>query len=315
LSDQAAELEANSADGGNDGRARLANGAGLVLLRKGEAGAGHLYFVHDLSGQSAPMAQISKLLTADVNVWGIEAKPDGNDEILRYSIKEMAADYIKQIRATNTAGGRYVGGWSFGGAVAYEIASQMAADGEPVKFLAAIDADSLDGRKWQDLIMQLLNNLRNEFPQASSAVAPIEDKNAECQSLLNRISRYRNPLDDLKKATPEYIRQAITGWDEIDQERLIKTLKKIISYAAALASYVPGKRIDIAVEDFRATNGDTSMVADQWESFVSGPVRLHQLNGDHRTILSTPIAATIATKLSEALEQQRSTATASAGAD
>jgi len=315
LSNQAADLEAtNAADGGNEGHTQLANSAGLVLLRKGEAGTGHLYFVHDLSGQSAPMAQISRLLTANVNVWGIEAKPKGDDEILKYSITEMAADYIKQIRATNTAGARYVGGWSFGGAVAYEIARQLDADGEPVNFLAAIDADSLDGRKWQDLIVQLLNNLRNEFPQASSAVAPVEDRSAECQSLLNRISRYRNPLDDLKKATPEYIRQAVTGWDEIDQERLIKTLKKVISYAAALASYVPDKRIDVAVEDFRATSGDTSMVADQWESFVSGPVRLHRLDGDHRTILNTPIAATIAARLSEALEQQR-TATAGAGAD
>ncbi|HKG80266.1 MAG TPA: amino acid adenylation domain-containing protein [Pyrinomonadaceae bacterium] len=315
LSNQAAQLDATASEEDNNGDgAALTNRAGLVSLRKGGAGAGHLYFIHDLSGQSTPMVQISKLLTADVNVWGIEANSNGDDEILKHSIKEMAADYIEKIRATNTAGVRYVGGWSFGGAVAYEIARQLAAGGEPVGFVAAIDADSLDGGKWHDLTVQLLNNLRNEFPQASSAVAPIEDRSVECQSLLNRISRYRNPLDDLKTATPEYIRQAIMGWDEIDQERLIKTLKKVVSYAAALASYVPGERIDVTVEDFRATIGDTSMVADRWESFVSGPVRLHQLDGNHRTILSTPIAATIAARLSEALEQPRSE-TASAGAD
>lgn len=309
LSDQTADVDATiSAERQNGDGTGLANSARVVSLRKGGAGVGHLYFIHDFSGQSTPMVQISKLLTADVNVWGIEEKPYGNDEIVRHSITEMAADYIKKIRATNTVGVRYVGGWSFGGAVAYEIARQLAADGEPVAFIAAIDADSLGNLKWHDLIVQLLNNLRNEFPQASSAVPPDENRSAECQSLLNHISRYRNPLEDLKRATPEYMKQIITGWDEIDQERLIKTVKKIISYAEALVSYVPGERIDVAVEDFRATIGDTSMAANQWESLVSGPVRLHPLDSDHYSILSTSVAATIAARLSEALEQHRTVA-------
>jgi thioesterase domain-containing protein len=215
----------------------------------------------------------------------------------------MAADYIEKMRTVQEEGAWYVGGWSFGGAVAYEIVRQLEAAGETVALLVAIDADALEGRLWNDLNEAFLKNLRAAFPQASLAIAPLADKSRENQLLLNRVGRYRHALADIKAATPEYIRLAILGWEELGQEQLIKLLKKVVSYADSLASYVPGERVNVAVEDFRATAGDTSMVADSWKSLVSGPVRSHRLEGDHRTILTSPGVSTLAARLREALEE------------
>ena len=200
----------------------------------------------------------------------------------------MAADCIREMRAAQDGDGWHVGGWSFGGAVAYEIARQLGEAGETVNLLVAIDADALDSRRWNDLNVSFLNNLREAFPQASPAVPPHKDKATECQLMLNRVGRYRYALDDIKTATPEYIRQAVVAWDELGQQELLKALKKVVSYAGALASYAPAGRVDVAVEEFRAAEGDTSMVADRWESLVVGPVRGHVLEGDHRSMLKPP---------------------------
>jgi len=44
------------------------------------------------------LTQVSRLLSTYVNVWGIQADEDKDEEILNYSLKHVAADYIKKMR-------------------------------------------------------------------------------------------------------------------------------------------------------------------------------------------------------------------------
>src|SRR5215467_16292057 len=51
----------------------------------------------------------------------------------------MAAKYVKAIRSIQPEGPYLLGGWSFGGHVAFEMAQQLRAQGQPVGLLVVID--------------------------------------------------------------------------------------------------------------------------------------------------------------------------------
>jgi pimeloyl-ACP methyl ester carboxylesterase len=60
-------------------------------------------------------------------------------------VEDMAAHYVAEIRDLQPHGPYYLGGWSFGGAIAFEMARQLQAAGERVAFLALFDTW---GRPW-----------------------------------------------------------------------------------------------------------------------------------------------------------------------
>src|SRR5262249_7592406 len=64
------------------------------------------------------------------------------DEGLRNSharLAEAAEGYVAQLREIQPVGPYFLGGWSFGGALAFEMARRLVADGEEVALLALFD--------------------------------------------------------------------------------------------------------------------------------------------------------------------------------
>jgi thioesterase domain-containing protein len=57
-------------------------------------------------------------------------------------IEEMAATYIKALQTIQPSGPYHLAGWSMGGIVAFEMATQLVASGHDVSLLAAIDSDA-----------------------------------------------------------------------------------------------------------------------------------------------------------------------------
>ena len=57
-----------------------------------------------------------------------------------YSIKNLAAEYVRRIEREQPHGPYHVAGISFGGLVAYEVAQQLRARGKAVHFIGLIDA-------------------------------------------------------------------------------------------------------------------------------------------------------------------------------
>ena len=59
-----------------------------------------------------------------------------------YRVEDMAAILLTKMRQQQPAGPYYLGGWCFGGILAYEIAQQLRAKGEQVGLLIMIDPDA-----------------------------------------------------------------------------------------------------------------------------------------------------------------------------
>jgi aspartate racemase len=88
-----------------------------------------------IHGGGEPLA---KLLGTDQPLYGLQ--PHGQDgRRAPCRVEDMAADYVKEIRMVQPEGPYYMGGYSFGGMVAFEVAQQLKRQGQKVALLALLD--------------------------------------------------------------------------------------------------------------------------------------------------------------------------------
>ena len=100
----------------------------IRVLRARPAGSEKpsLFLFHPAGGSSVVYQPLTRRLPEDIPVYGVER--------LEGSLKERAAAYLDEIIALADGRPVVLGGWSFGGALAYEVAFQLAqraAEGEP----------------------------------------------------------------------------------------------------------------------------------------------------------------------------------------
>ncbi len=104
--------------------------------------AGHrppFFCVHPAGGDVLCFQALSRHLGPDQPFHGLQSRGLGPGEAPFDSLEEMAARYRAEITAVS-AGPYHLGGWSLGGAVAFDLARQLVAEGREVALLAIIDS-------------------------------------------------------------------------------------------------------------------------------------------------------------------------------
>jgi thioesterase domain-containing protein len=97
------------------------------------------FCVHAAGGHAVPFLPLARALGDDRAFYGIQsAGLDGRP--CPATIEEMADGYLDEIKRTQPHGPYLLGGWSFGGIVAFEMARRLTARGDDVKALAIIDS-------------------------------------------------------------------------------------------------------------------------------------------------------------------------------
>jgi surfactin family lipopeptide synthetase C len=99
-----------------------------------------VFLVHAIGGNVLNYLPLLHYLGPDQPVYGLQAR--GLDGVLspHSSMKEMASHYIAEIRSVQSSGPYFLGGASFGGTVALEIAQQLTEQGEKVALLVLFDS-------------------------------------------------------------------------------------------------------------------------------------------------------------------------------
>lgn len=107
-----------------------------------------MFFVHPMGGNVLCYVRFAKYLEEDQPFYALQAAGgDPGTEPLR-SVEEIAASYIEAMRRVQPSGPYVIGGWSFGGFVAFEIARQLRAAGEEIARLVLLDTTALNpGRR------------------------------------------------------------------------------------------------------------------------------------------------------------------------
>ena len=114
----------------------------LVPLRPGAGAA--LFLVHGVGGAVGELRELASRIETARPVVGVQARGMDGGAAPLDTVEAMALDYLETIRTVQPAGPYFLGGYSFGGLVAYEMARRLAEAGERVAFLLLIDS-MIDG--------------------------------------------------------------------------------------------------------------------------------------------------------------------------
>ena len=117
----------------------LPSATSLLLQGNPKAAKTTLFLFPDGSGAAAAYAAISPI-GPDVAVYGLNCPYMKTPDQFLFGIPEVSALYKAEVRRRQPTGPYYLGGWSAGGVIAYEVALQLTREGEAINRLILFDA-------------------------------------------------------------------------------------------------------------------------------------------------------------------------------
>lgn len=96
------------------------------------------FCVHPAGGNVLCYVELARLLERPF--YGLQAEGLCTEEVPLRSVEEMAAHYLVALRSAQPQGPYYLGGWSLGGSIAFEMAQQLLAQGEEIAALVLVDS-------------------------------------------------------------------------------------------------------------------------------------------------------------------------------
>jgi|GEM_PF-2899525 len=110
----------------------------VVKLEEGSPD-GHFFLFPPMDGNSIWYRPLAAELGNSCTTWGLEIP--GLDKRQRpiFSMPELASRLVGEIRSIQAQGPYFLGGYSFGGLLAFEAAVQLEAEGETIAILAMLD--------------------------------------------------------------------------------------------------------------------------------------------------------------------------------
>lgn len=112
----------------------------LLQLKSGDPGKTPLVLIHATPGDVLGYANLATELPAWLPCIGVVSRGLHLPDQAHETIEEMAAAYIEALRPRLDGQRWLLGGWCYGGIVAYEMARQLVAAGEPAPLVILIEA-------------------------------------------------------------------------------------------------------------------------------------------------------------------------------
>jgi amino acid adenylation domain-containing protein len=98
-----------------------------------------LFLVHPIKGDVLCYAALARALGTHQPLYGLQARGLDGQSKPQTSIEAIAADYLAEIQQVQPQGPYHLGGYSFGGVVAFEMAQQLRAQNQAVNLVALLD--------------------------------------------------------------------------------------------------------------------------------------------------------------------------------
>ncbi|MGK7941315.1 MAG: condensation domain-containing protein [Crocosphaera sp.] len=225
---------------------------------------------------------LALLLGTDQPFYGLQSKGLDGKDIPLETLEDMAAVHIQEIKTIQPQGPYYLGGHSFGAKLAFEIAQQLRSQGEKVALLALFDPEppKVDRRLLTLTIKNLETISKLSFPKALDYI------NKKIQSYVRIISQSYNPPLNSNQSI-EYI-----------VKNKLYAPKVFENNMQAGRNYIP-KTYPGKITIFRASELSTLEEShlQQWKELALEGFEVHQIPGDHHSLLQEPNIKTLAEKI------------------
>jgi len=234
------------------------------------------FFVHGLGGTVLRYHELAVHMAPDQPFYGIQAPGlDGKQTRLK-SVDSLAAHYLGQVRGVQPEGPYFLGGYSFGGLVALEMARSLLAQGYQVALLAMVDT----------------------YPGVPKSTG----------SLLDRFFGLtpKQKLAYTKKRLKRYGKGIKRRIDLLSMPLPLKQVRE--ACAVAERRYVPqvypGKIVLFRASEKALRGLDDAQGG--WSQYASGGLEIREIDADHGNILNGVQVARLAEAMRASLEQARS---------
>lgn len=273
------------------------------------------FCIHAKGGNVLFYRDLAKYMGLDQPFYGVQARRLGGRQIGHETVEEMAEFYIKEIQTIQPEGPYYLGGASFGGLAAFEIAQQLRQQGHKVALLALLDTGTPDYPKLLPTTTvfraKIYENLRRiQLHYNSLKEFNLSEKTKYILEKLAKVKlKYRRKIvKNYKKAAQKYYLE-VKGAASLPKQYIV--IDDQIGKAGE--KYLP-KIYSGKMTLFRASNQPLGIQPDPtlgWGPFVAGGIEIHEVPGFHGSIVTEPFVQNLAEELNKcfALAQLESTQT------
>lgn len=249
------------------------------------------FWVHPMGGNVFCYAALSRALGNDQPFYAFQSR---RQPTMTGGLEGMAAHYCAELQRVQRQGPYFLGGWSMGGVVAFEMARQLSAAGHRIAHLTVVDA-------WAPIPSQIAmesDEASALFGFAGDLGIPLDCERMDKLLSLAAEARLAWIFEQAQAA------RVLLPGDDFDRVRsLFDTFEHNRS---VLASYKAGPFAG-RVTLFRAKENLGMSPSDPllgWDQLTEG-VELHMVPGNHFTMLSVVEVSELAGTLTESLAAAR----------
>jgi thioesterase domain-containing protein len=229
-----------------------------------------LFLIHGWGGRVYGFRLLARSLGLDRPVYGIEATGLDGSGSRHIAVEAMAGYYTDQIQSLKYDGPCFIGGYSLGGLIAFEVARQLSLRGEKVACVFLLDCSSIGVIPWtnpsyvwqrfqyhcQRLQKMKLNGGFEYFKEIFGIVK-------------TRVLFFRNKREIAKASTDEQLAELAIYKDYYE---VVTKAHRAQRYSGKVAVFFSQ---DLLLRD----------IAD-WKHLVKGVLSYHPLMGNHFTFLT-----------------------------
>jgi amino acid adenylation domain-containing protein len=256
-----------------------------------------LFCIHPVGGNVFCYMDLVRHLGTKQPVYGLQSPGLNGEQKPLTSIEDMATYYIEVLQTVQPQGPYHLGGWSFGGVVAFEMAQQLYQQGHEVALLALIDSyapiavnmfEKIDEKM---LVVYLVKDLGGlfgrELPLSIDELQPLNR-----DELLNSILEQAKLLNILPS--------------ELGLEQMQRMLQVFQTNYQAAYRYIPKPypgRITLFCSSEKVVEVTQEDPSQGWDKLADCGLEISKIPGDHYTIVREPHVQILAQQMRTKLNQ------------
>ncbi|MBM4823555.1 amino acid adenylation domain-containing protein [Streptomyces actuosus] len=263
-----------------------------------------VFLAHPTGGNVLCYLPLARALPPDQPLYGFQAAGLAPGTAPLRTVPEIARSYVAAMRTVQPHGPYTLGGWSFGGHIAFEMAAQLRAAGEEVAEVLLIDSDALDQSAdrpevdalslmtWFFWELLWLDRGGDVPADAFRALRDEDDAYASVRELAVRTGMLAaRDADTSLRRVFEMFR---ANWDALIDWRPAPTDQDLVLIRAR------GSLPDVLKPVHDRAGSLYHEPANGWRRLTTGRVRVVDVPGDHMQIVQDPYVHHVAAVLTDA---------------
>ncbi|MEO1352216.1 MAG: alpha/beta fold hydrolase [Cyanobacteria bacterium J06635_15] len=252
-----------------------------------------VFFVHPIGGSILSYYKLSRHLGSDQPFYGFQALGLEGECEPHTKIEDMANDYVKALQAIQPEGPYFLGGWSMGGVVAFEMAQQLQRQSFEVAMLTMLDSPAPVVRNQHEEMgrhddFKLLANFATDMARSVG------------QSIAGSVEEIRQlTFEEQLNYFLKYAKSSSLVPPDFELQQLLQLFKVFKSNVQALRSYRP-KAYPNRITYFQArdrVSANLDSPALTWARISDKPIETINVPGNHYTMIAKPHIEFLAEKL------------------